>query len=152
MGDDDPLGPHRVGLQGRAWDVWFAPKRWESERRYARLGVRVLKKYVPTGGELVGRWLYRRFGWRLLDAGGGGAALRRYEKMTRDFEAIHLTAFLGFTAQLTYRCATGQSNAVRCGLTLAFYLLVLIYPITLQRYNRLRLYAALRALQRQRHH
>jgi hypothetical protein len=42
------------------WDIWFRPKRFESERLYERLGALVIKRYVPTGGDLVMQRL--RFG------------------------------------------------------------------------------------------
>jgi hypothetical protein len=41
------------------FDIWFWPKRFESERFYERLGVLVIKRYVPTGGDLVMRRLRR---------------------------------------------------------------------------------------------
>jgi len=49
----DVLGEPRLGLfQHRAWDFWFAPKRFESPRLYKRLGVLWIKHYVPTGGDV----------------------------------------------------------------------------------------------------
>jgi hypothetical protein len=36
-----------------ALDVWFRPKGFESERLYKRLGALLIKRYVPTGGDLV---------------------------------------------------------------------------------------------------
>jgi hypothetical protein len=39
------------------FDVWFRPKRFEFERFYERLGVLVIKRYGPTGGDLVMRLL-----------------------------------------------------------------------------------------------
>jgi hypothetical protein len=43
----------------RTFDIWFRPKTFESERLYERLGARVIKRYVPTGGDLVMRRLRR---------------------------------------------------------------------------------------------
>jgi hypothetical protein len=37
----------------RSFDFWFQPKRFESEQLYERLGVLLMKRYVPTGGDLV---------------------------------------------------------------------------------------------------
>ena len=46
----DVLGEPRLGLfQHRAWDFWFAPKRFESPRLCKRLGVLWIKHSVPTG-------------------------------------------------------------------------------------------------------
>lgn len=41
------------------FDVWFRPKGFESEGLYERLGARVIKRYVLTGGDLVMRRLRR---------------------------------------------------------------------------------------------
>ena len=43
----DVLGERLFGH--RAWDVWFAPKRFESPRLCKRLGVLWIKHSVPTG-------------------------------------------------------------------------------------------------------
>jgi hypothetical protein len=43
----------------RILDVWFRPKGFESERLYERLGALVIKRYVPTGGDLVMRRVRR---------------------------------------------------------------------------------------------
>jgi hypothetical protein len=42
------------------FDFWFKPKRFESERLYALLGVLVIKRFVPTGGDLVMQSLRHR--------------------------------------------------------------------------------------------
>jgi hypothetical protein len=45
----------------RVLDVWFSPKRFESEAFYERLGVLFIKRYVPTGGD----FFIRRYGVRI---------------------------------------------------------------------------------------
>jgi len=42
-----------------AFGIWFRPKGFESERLYERLGALVIKRYVPTGGDLDMRRLRR---------------------------------------------------------------------------------------------
>jgi hypothetical protein len=42
-----------------AFDIWFRPKGFESERLYERLGALLIKRYVPTGGDLVMQLLRR---------------------------------------------------------------------------------------------
>jgi hypothetical protein len=37
----------------RVQDLWSAPKRFESTALYERLGVLLVKKYAPTGGDFV---------------------------------------------------------------------------------------------------
>ncbi len=39
----------------RLQDLWFAPKRFESTTLYERLGVVLVKRYAPTGGDFVNR-------------------------------------------------------------------------------------------------
>ncbi len=45
-------------LRFNLFDFWW-PKPFESERFYERLGALVIKRYVPTGGDLVMRHLRR---------------------------------------------------------------------------------------------
>jgi hypothetical protein len=45
--------------QSSVFDFWFRTQRFESERLYERLGAQVLKRYVPTGGDLVMQRLRR---------------------------------------------------------------------------------------------
>jgi hypothetical protein len=63
-------------------DLWFRPKPCETERLYVRLGALVLKRYVPTGGDVVMRWLRRHNpNYGLID--GSPESLRRFERWTR---------------------------------------------------------------------
>src|SRR5215470_11310959 len=75
-----------------AFDVWFRPKRFESERLYEHLGALLIKRYVPTGGDLVMHRLRRDHpGRRWVTA--SFESLRRYEQRTRLNESIHLIGF-----------------------------------------------------------
>jgi hypothetical protein len=66
------------------------------------LGALLIKRYVPTGGDLVmhrlrrdhpnRRWVTPSF-----------ESLRRYERRTRLNESIHLIGFVGFTESLNER-------------------------------------------------
>src|SRR5258708_35378737 len=49
----------RILLSFSVFDVWFRPKAFESERLYERLGALLIKRYVPTGGDLVMQRLRR---------------------------------------------------------------------------------------------
>ncbi len=75
-------------------DMWFSPKRFESERLYERLGVLFLKRYVPSGGD----FFIRRYGIRIAQIRGSLESLIRFERYTRRLEGIHEIAFLGFLA------------------------------------------------------
>src|SRR6266516_5012098 len=89
----DVLGPQRVGLlQHRAWDFWFAPKRFESPQLYERLGVLWIKRYVPTGGD----YFRKKYGVRVIDIKSNIESLLKFEERTRLYEVIHLGAFLAF--------------------------------------------------------
>ncbi len=50
-----------------AFDIWFRPKGFESERLYERLGALLIKRYVPTGGDLVMQRLRRPSPRKALD-------------------------------------------------------------------------------------
>jgi glycosyl-4,4'-diaponeurosporenoate acyltransferase len=119
-------------------DFWFRPRRFETERFYVLLGARLLKRYVPTGGDLAMRWLRRRHPDARLLRAANLESLCRFELWTRVAEAIHLAGFMGFAAlagwRFTHRSLSGTGLGAALVLDLAFGL----WPVTLQRYNRLR--------------
>jgi len=99
----------KLGLTGRLrlqhlLDVWFSPKRFESEGLCEGLGVWFIKRYVPTGGD----FFIRRYGIRIAQIRGNLEALIHFERFTRRLEAIHEIAFLGFSA---FSLRTGSSSA-----------------------------------------
>lgn len=81
------------------FDMWFRPKRFESDRLYERLGALVIKRYVPTGGDLVMRRLRRNHPKRRWVT-SSLQSLWQYERRTRLNEFIHVIAFVGFTVLL----------------------------------------------------
>ena len=123
-------------------DLWFAPKRFESMTLYERLGVLLVKKYAPTGGDFVNR----RYGVTIADIHGTVDSLVKFEKMTRRLEAIHVIAFLGFLTFSLWRAITRKTTVLDFGFAIIVYLLLILSPAMLQRYNRLRVYAAIRRL------
>jgi hypothetical protein len=125
------------------FEFWYRPKRFETERLYRRLGALILKRYVPTGGDLVMRWLRRRHPERrLIDP--STESLRRFERWTRIAEAVHLVSFAVFTRLALRRLSAGSLS--RAGFTVAMVLNLALglWPVVLQRYNRLRIYRAIR--------
>jgi len=79
------LGEPRLGFfQHRAWDVWFAPKRFESPHLYERLGVLWIKRYAPTGGDFV----RKNYGVRVIALKSTFESLLTFEHRTRMYEAI----------------------------------------------------------------
>ena len=73
--------------------------------------------------------------------------------MTRRLEAIHVIAFLGFLTWSLWRAITRQTTVLDFGFAMIVDLLLILSPAMLQRYNRLRVYAAIHHLAaREAHH
>jgi hypothetical protein len=126
----------------RVQDLWFAPKRFESPALYERLGVELIKRYVPTGGDVV----RRRYGVRIADIRGSLASLMRFERLTRRLETIHELVFLAFLGWSLWRAVTHQTTLLALGVAIVVYLVLILSPALLQRYNRLRVYPVIRRL------
>lgn len=122
------------GIQ-RAREFYFTPKRMESEKLYRALGVGVFKKYVPTSGDLVSQ----RYGATIMPSTGTRAErVQKLEKNMRWIEGAHivmLTIETGLSASLIAADAPMGGIALLGGVNV----LTNVYPIMLQRYNRLRL-------------
>lgn len=131
-------------------DIWFRPKGFESERLYERLGALVVKRYVPTGGDLVMRRVRRHHPKRRL-VSSSLLSLQQLERGTRVSEFIHLTGFIGFALLAARNFASGSLTTVGLAMALALCLIFGLWPAVLQRYNRLRLYRAIGARLRTTH-
>jgi glycosyl-4,4'-diaponeurosporenoate acyltransferase len=130
-------------MNSDAFDVWFRPKGFESERLYERLGALLLKRYVPTGGDLVMQRLRRHHpGRRWVTP--SIQSLRRYERRTRLNESIHLIGFIAFAVLAAKKFASESLTAFGLAVALILNLLLGLWPVILQRYNRLRLYRAIK--------
>ena len=139
----DVLGPQRVGLlQHRAWDFWFAPKRFESPQLYERLGVLWIKRYVPTGGD----YFRKKYGVRVIDIKSNIESLLKFEERTRLYEVIHLGAFLAFLLFSIWQLVSGRTNGIGFVIACVVYVLLILSPVLLQRYNRIRIYEAIRRM------
>ncbi len=103
---------------------------------YARLGVRIYKKFVPTTGDLVTRLRgIKRL--KIVEIGDRREALENYLNLTLKWEWRHLISAVFL-----------QSWALLAGITLGMEhfwisstinIFVNFYPIILQRFNRVRL-------------
>jgi len=125
-------------------DVWFRPKCFESERLYEHLGALVIKRYVPTGGDLVMRRLRRHQpGSRWVTS--SLQSLCQHERRTRLNELIHLIGFIGCTVLAASKFVSGSLTALGLTIALASNLILGLWPVVLQRYNRLRLCRAIHA-------
>ena len=117
---------------------YFEPKRlelWGERSIYELLGVRFFKRYLLPTERLVNRLR----GGKAMRGGQDvlHAELRRLEWETRRNEVIHLSALLLITGILLVK--SPQLSMVQLFWILAINLYVNLYPILVQRYNRLRL-------------
>jgi hypothetical protein len=132
----------RERVPGDLLEIWFRPKPFESERLYLRLGARVLKRYVPTGGDLVMQLLRRRNpDCRLIVP--SIESLRRFERFTRVAEAVHLIGALAGARLAARRFRAGSLSKAGLASATILNLTLGLWPVVLQRYNRLRLYRAI---------
>ena len=139
----DVLGPQKMGLlQHRAWDFWLAPKRFESPQLYERLGVLWIKRYVPTGGD----YFRKKYGVRVIDIKSNIESLLKFEERTRLYEVIHLGAFLAFLLFSIWQLVSGRTNGIGFVIACVVYVLLILSPVLLQRYNRIRVYEAIRRM------
>ncbi len=143
--NSDVLGEPRLGLlQHRAWDFWFAPKRFESPQLYERLGVLWIKRWVPTGGD----FFRIKYGVRVIDIRSNIESLLAFEERTRLYEAIHLWTFLAFLLFSTWQLVSGRTTGKRFVIACVVYVSLILSPALLQRYNRIRVYKAIRRMRK----
>ncbi len=134
----------RLPFGKKLLEIWFAPKGFESTGLYERLGIRFLKRYVPTGGD----FFIQRFGVRIVHIQSNLDAMIQFEQLTRIHEAIHVFAFLGFTAWSFRRWMTRRTTFADFVFAVLVYILLILSPAALQRYTRIRVYKAIRLLAR----
>src|SRR5260370_30392371 len=70
-------------------------------------------------------------------------SLWQYERRTRLHELIHLIGFIGFTILAASKFTSGSLTVLGLTFALALNLIFGLWPVVLQRYNRLRLYRAI---------
>lgn len=131
----NPIGSEaHENLVKKIADTYFEPKPFESRALYERLGIRTFKKYLPTTGD----WMMSHV-WHGKTVRGGKSSIEsvvELEKSTRRLEAVHI----GGSA--VYAAILGEVGAYRSiegiAISAAFQAGANIYPIMLQRYNRIR--------------
>ena len=133
-----------AGILREAWLWYLKPKKFEFYKNrtiYDLIGIKLYKKYLPTTGDLA----RRRKGIKQLDieANGRRQSLYKYELKTRNHEWRHL---LGVVAFVLLTLLVGPSPAI-LSWTLLFILnlYINVYPIFLQRFNRIRIIRVLKA-------
>jgi len=125
-------------------DAWFDPKSFEEHTGlYEKLGVKTFKKYMPTGD------LFYLSAWKKLtglDAVqlNSPLSLKNMEVFTRVFETIHLVGFAVMSAEMGVFVSHQEVKSTV--LASALNMLINVYPIMVQRYNRVRLYRTINQL------
>lgn len=114
------------------------------------MGALLIKRYVPTGGDLVMRHL-RHHDPKSRCVVANLKSLRQFERRTRLNESIHLIGFVSFAVLAGCKFASGALTALGLTVALSLNLIVGLWPVVLQRYNRMRLYRAIDTSSRLRH-
>ncbi len=122
---------------------YFSPKTFEFYRDrtiYDLIGIKIYKKYLPTTGDIVRQ--KRKITQIKISNTGKINELYKYERKTRNYEWRHVIGaiiFIGLTLML-YRKLTIFDWIFLPILNLY----INIYPIFLQRYNRIRIIKVLK--------
>lgn len=122
---------------------YFSPKTFELYRDrtiYDLIGIKIYKKYLPTTGDIVRQ--KRKITQIKISNTGKINELYKYERKTRNYEWRHVIGaiiFIGLTLML-YRKLTIFDWIFLPILNLY----INIYPIFLQRYNRIRIIKVLK--------
>lgn len=119
-------------------DAWFDPKSFESQDAYEKIGVRTFKKFMPTSGDYVYRYVWKKIGAPDWVKPGDIESLKRMQVFTRVYETIHVSFLAIGAGVMVSQLSEGNMNAA--AFTAAISTLINVYPIMVQRYNRLRLY------------
>ncbi|ENM5752275.1 hypothetical protein V4V53_004112 [Vibrio mimicus] len=119
-------------------DLYFVP--FKSEMKvYKSIGIPFLGKYIPTGGSH-----YSIIGSMVKGSLPRKQRIITYYNMTLLMETIHIVGFLT-TLLITFN---STNNIVSFLFSNVFNLLANVYPVFLQRYNRLRLLPIVERLRR----
>lgn len=123
-------------LNNRVADIYFKPKKIEKESKiYEKVGVILYKHYVPTYGSKL-------FEKKLLNSANkvkfrDSDLLKTQEKFTRIFESIHVIGAIVMAHTTALQVGIDNHNGAL--MTAGLNTFVNLYPIMLQRYNRMRI-------------
>ena len=117
---------------------YFKPKKFELFRNgtiYDLVGIKIYKKYLPSTGDLVRKW--RNIKQIKIGTFGRLDELYRYERKTRNYELRHI---FGAILLIILSLMLDRKLTLFDWIFLpALNLYINIYPIFLQRYNRIRI-------------
>ena len=118
--------------------MYFKPKVFEYYGRssiYIYIGINIFKKYLPTSGDLVYRYLGKRhLEFKSIEK---NRKLLKFEKQTRKWEFRHIIGMIGFI--IIAGVIDKQYKLSDYIFVIILFLLLNIYPIVLQRHNRIRI-------------
>lgn len=118
--------------------LYFKPKKFEFFRDktiYEFIGIKLYKKYLPTTGDIVRKW--RNIIQVDPNKSNKINELYKYERKTRNYELRHIIGNIGFIAMIFVIDKKLTVFDWSFLTILNFY--VNLYPIFLQRYNRIRI-------------
>jgi glycosyl-4,4'-diaponeurosporenoate acyltransferase len=122
---------------------YYAPKKFETYRNrtiYEFVGIKWFKKYLPMTGDIARRW--RKVKQIKMGKAERIGELEKYERETRRNELRHVIATIGCVGLVFL---TGKRLSGLDIVFLTFINLSLnIYPIFLQRHNRIRIIKVLK--------
>ncbi|MCB0647713.1 MAG: hypothetical protein KDC49_13685 [Saprospiraceae bacterium] len=107
----------------------------ENKTIYDFVGIKVFKKYLPFTGDIARKWANKK--QINLDRTTRNEELYRYELETRKNEMRHLFALIAFV--LLIFIIDKKLNVFDVIFLTTLNLVLNIYPIMLQRYNRIRI-------------
>jgi glycosyl-4,4'-diaponeurosporenoate acyltransferase len=117
---------------------YFKPKKFEFYRNktiYEFVGIKIYKKYLPTTGDIVRKW--RNIVQMKPNKSDRIHELYRYERKTRNYELRHIIGTIGFIA--LFLIIDKKLSSIDFVFLTALNFYVNIYPIFLQRHNRIRI-------------
>ena len=124
--------------------LYFKPKTFEFYRDrtiYELIGIKIYKKYLPTTGDIVGQ--RRKITQIKISTAYKIYELYKYERQTRNYEWRHLIGVLIFI--LLTLLIDRKFTVFDWALLTVLNLYINIYPIFLQRYNRIRIIKVLQS-------
>jgi glycosyl-4,4'-diaponeurosporenoate acyltransferase len=117
---------------------YFKPKKFEFSRNqttYEFFGIKLYKKYLPMTGDIARKW--RNITQIKLNKSERINELYRYERQTRNNELRHIVATIGCVGLIFI--TDRKLNYFDLILLTSLNLYLNIYPIFLQRHNRIRI-------------
>jgi hypothetical protein len=137
--------PRRM-LDNRLLKIYFKPKIFEQNGRssiYKYIGINFFKKYLPTSGDLIYRYVGKRH--LKFDSSDRCQKLLRFEVQTRKWEFRHIIGMVFFL--IIALIINKEYKLIDYLVVGVLFLLVNIYPILLQRHNRIRIISLLKRQQ-----